>query len=150
MVSYWLGKPRDTMHILYFIFLYQKTREKYTTTMNMHPLSCSRRVSDGRKITYFPPRRGCEFNFSKVSRQLTFKTFPPRRGFEFNFSKVSRQDEGSNSTFQKFPAKTRVRFLRWCKNGGMKSETKIANIVAGKPGKTSGTKMAGRQVLVSR
>ena len=27
-------------------------------------------------------------------------------GFEFNFSKVSRQDEGSNSTFQKFPAKT--------------------------------------------
>jgi hypothetical protein len=109
VVSYWLGKPRDTMHILYFIFLYQKTREKYTTTMNMHPLSCSRRVSDGRKITYFPPRRGCEFNFSKVSRQLTFKTFPPRRGFEFNFSKVSRQDEGSNSTFQKFPAKTRVR-----------------------------------------
>ena len=54
----------------------------------------------------------------------TFQSFPPRRGFEFNFSKVSRQDEdsnstfqkfpanqdeGSNSTFQKFPAKTRVR-----------------------------------------
>jgi hypothetical protein len=37
-----------------------------------------------------------------------------QRGFEFNFSKVSRQNEGSNSTFsnstfQKFPAKTRVR-----------------------------------------
>ena len=32
-----------------------------------------------------------------------------QRGFEFNFSKVSRQDEDSNSTFQKFPAKTRVR-----------------------------------------
>ena len=42
----------------------------------------------------FPPRRGFEFNFSKVSRQS-------RRGFEFNFSKVSRQNEGSNSTFQK-------------------------------------------------
>jgi hypothetical protein len=53
-----------------------------------------------------------------------FFTFPPRRGSKFkiqmdpgalqklggdNFSKVSRQDEGSNSTFQKFPAKTRVR-----------------------------------------
>ena len=36
---------------------------------------------------------------------------PPRRGFEFNFSKVSRWDEGSNSTFQKFPAKMRVRIL---------------------------------------
>jgi hypothetical protein len=33
--------------------------------------------------------------------------FPAKtRGVEFNFSKVSRQDEGSNSTFQKFPAKT--------------------------------------------
>ena len=29
--------------------------------------------------------------------------------FEFNFHKVSRQDEGPNSTFTKFPAKTRVR-----------------------------------------
>jgi hypothetical protein len=37
------------------------------------------------------------------------KSFPPRRGFEFNFSNLSRQDEVSNSTFQKFPAKTRVR-----------------------------------------
>jgi hypothetical protein len=41
--------------------------------------------------------------------EFNFKSFPPRRGYEFNFSKVSRQDEGSTSTFLKFPAKTRVR-----------------------------------------
>ena len=29
---------------------------------------------------------------------------------EFNAKKVSRQNEGSNSTFQKFPAKTRFEF----------------------------------------
>jgi hypothetical protein len=47
---------------------------------------------------------------TRVRIQL-FECFPPRRGFEFNFSKVSRQiqnflakDEGSNSTFQNFPA----------------------------------------------
>jgi hypothetical protein len=44
---------------------------------------------------------------TRVRIQL-FKSFPPRRGFEFNFSKVSRQDEGSNSIFQKFPAKTTI------------------------------------------
>jgi hypothetical protein len=120
-------------HISYFSL--PKTREKYTPTMNMHPLSCSRRVSDGRKGVL-----------------------------------ISRQDEGSNSTFQKFPAKTRVRiqlfksfpprrgfdsvrFLRWCKNGGMKSGTKIAkaNEWYENGGKTSargvGMVGAGRSIM---
>ena len=47
------------------------------------------------------PKRGVELNFQKG--------FPPRRVDEFNFRNVSRQDEGSNCTFEKFPAKTRVR-----------------------------------------
>ena len=59
-------------------------------------------------LVNFPPRRGCEFNFSNVSRQdedstSIFQKFPAkRRGFEFNFSKLlSRQRRGFEFNFSK-------------------------------------------------
>ena len=64
------------------------------------------RVSIGSVISDHRPRHlspSSSRRRSTVDRQTRVRiqlenNFPPRRGFEFNFKKVSRQDEGSNST----------------------------------------------------
>ena len=60
-----------------------------------------RRKSVVKNVAKSVVKNKCGEKREEAKSMAKFKSFPPKRGFEFNFSKVSRQNEGSNSTFQK-------------------------------------------------